>query len=117
MPDHVHILTYTKYPRAWAAVPALARAPTAGCARRGDYTISDLIHGIKSYYCGAIRKQYGINYPIFQRRFYTRIINANEYLDTVIEYIKNNPIKENLPKKYHKMPYQYFDWLKIRNLI
>ena len=120
MPDHVHILAYTKHPRAHPAVGALksnnTSAGTAAHARRGNYTISDLIHGIKSYYCGEIRRQYGINYPIFQRRFYTRIVNTIEYMATIIEYIINNPIKENLPKKYHIFPYQYFHCRGIRHL-
>lgn len=85
MPDHVHILAYTKYPRAWAAAPALA----------------------------SIRRQYGLNYPFFQPRFYTRVINTTEYLATIIDYIQNNPIKENLPKKFQQRPYQYFDRRKI----
>ncbi len=60
MPDHAHILVYHQLPRARAAVPALpilnGRAPTAGCAGKKYFNISDLMHGIKSYFCDVIRK-------------------------------------------------------------
>jgi len=53
------------------------------------------------------------NGNIWQRRFYHRIINTDEYLAAVIDYIKNNSIKENLPKKFQQRPYQYFDWSRV----
>jgi REP element-mobilizing transposase RayT len=116
MPDHVHVLIYNQYPRAQASLPAIVYlndcAPAEGCARR-DFNVSQLIHSIKSYYCDQIRDKYRINYPIWQKRFYTRIVNNRRYLHAVIGYIKNNPIKAKLPNKYNKMPYQYFDWPKI----
>lgn len=74
------------------------------------------MHTIKSYYCDQIRKLYGVDYPIFQKRFYTRIVHDRKYLETVIEYIKHNPIKAELPSKYHQHPYQYFNWDKINEL-
>jgi len=51
---------------------------------------------------------------IWQKRFNTRIINNNEYLATIIDYIENNPIKEHLPKKFQQIPYQYFDRRKTK---
>ena len=117
MTDHIHVLVYNKF-RAHPAVGALrskmGSAGRAACARR--FTISELMHGIKSYYCDTIRDQYNIAYPIFQKRFYARVVDNHKYLETVIQYIQQNPIKENLPQKYHQPPYQYFDWNKINNL-
>ena len=134
MPEHVHVLVYQKnvdnIHRAQASLPALlcldGRAPTPacllsqtagreGCARR-NFNISQLVHAIKSYFCDAIRDHYNIKYPVFQKRFYTRIITTRKYLRTVIQYIKYNPIKAELPHKYYHPPYQYFDWNKISKL-
>jgi len=126
MPDHMHMLV-NKILKAQASLPALVRfngcphsniqtsAPTEGCAR-GNFNISQFVHTIKSYYCDQIRDQHDINYPVFQKRFYDRIVDNQKYLEAVIYYIENNPIKEKLPAKYHQSPYQYFDWNKINNL-
>jgi len=54
---------------------------------------------------------------IWQKRFNTRLVNTDEYLATIIDYIKNNPTKENLPKKFRRMPYQYSDEGKIKALL
>jgi REP element-mobilizing transposase RayT len=120
MPDHVHLLTYNKKHQAHPAEGALhskmGSAGTAARARRRCFTVSDIMHGIKSYYCDQIRDQYGVDYPIFQKRFYSRIVNNHKYLRTVIEYIKHNPIKAELSRKYQKLPYQYFDWDRINAL-
>jgi len=121
MPDHVHILVNKINPQAQPAVAARpskwhATAGTAARVRGECFTVSDLMHGIKSFYCDQIRDQYGINYPIFQPRFYTRIITTRKYLRTVVQYIKHNPIKAALTHKYHRPPYQYFIWSLINRL-
>ncbi|MDD5566757.1 MAG: transposase [Patescibacteria group bacterium] len=75
-----------------------------------DYNISQLLYTIKSHFINELRKKHDIPYTIWQRRFYTRIINNDEYFKAVLNYIKRNPIKGLLPRKYHKSPYQYFNW-------
>jgi len=123
MLDHVHALVYQKnvdnIHRAQASLPALLclddRAPTEGCARR-NVNISQLIHTIKSYFCDVIRDRCDINYPIFQKRFYARIVDTDKYLRTVIQYMINNPIKVELLEKYQKLPYQFVNEKKIRTL-
>jgi len=75
------------------------------------YTISDLMQSIKGNFSRKIHHG-----NIWQRRFYHRIVNTDEYLAMVIDYIKNNPTKENLPIKFQRVPYQYFDWPKINAL-
>jgi len=92
---------------AWASVPAMGD---------GDYNISQLMHTIKSYYCLAVRMQYGFNNPIWQPRFNTRIVDLEKRLCRTIEYIKNNPEKAGLHSKYRKLTYQYFDCKLIENL-
>jgi len=120
MPDHVHLLIIHKYHQAQPAVVArhFNKKTSAGTAARARriFNISELIHGIKSYYYSQMNDQYGINFQFFQPRFYSRIVNDNKYLKNTIHYIKHNPVKENLPSKYRQSPYQYFDWGKINNL-
>jgi len=111
MPDHVHLLAGHQPNQAQAAVPAIGPtninqpiAPTAGCA---GFNVSQLMHAIKSYFVTAMRHKFKFNDPIWQKRFNTRVVNTDEYLATIIDYIKNNPTKENLPKKFRQRPYQY----------
>jgi len=127
MPDHVHLLVY-HHLRAHPSVGALhSKMGSAGTLQfysgstrdaraRGKYNVSQLMHAIKSYYCDQIRDQYGINYPILQPRFYTRIVTTRKYLSIVIEYIKYNPVKADLLSKYYKLSYQFVNWRKIEKL-
>jgi REP element-mobilizing transposase RayT len=90
--------------------------PSAGAVGDGDYNISQLMHAIKSYYCLAMRTQHGVNHPIWQPRFNTRIVDNEERLQNTIEYIKNNPIKNDLDKKYQREPYIYLNKKLIDSL-
>lgn len=74
-------------------------------------TISDLLKSMKGNFSRGLHEG-----NIWQPRFHTRIVNTREYLATITEYIQNNPVKDNLPKKYRKVPYQYVDWERIRDL-
>jgi REP element-mobilizing transposase RayT len=128
MPDHVHILIHQfgTAPAAGCggrkinihrAQPAVVARPSITThAQRNGFTISELMHGIKSYFAHQIYKRYGINYSVQQLRFYTRIVSTSKYLETVIQYIQHNPVKAELPEKYKKFPYQYFDWKLLRGL-
>jgi len=129
MPDHVHLLTQgvisdyrnIKTERTlervrsgnveWFLSQTERTFSNVRSSIKKQYTISDLIQSIKGNFSRELHMG-----NIWQPRFYTRIINNRKYLETVIQYIKDNPIKEELPKKYHNPPYQYFDWNKINNL-
>jgi REP element-mobilizing transposase RayT len=76
-----------------------------------SFNISDLLQSIKGNFSRKIHEG-----NIWQKRFYTKIVNTHKYLETVIQYIENNPIKAELPKKYQQKPYQYFNWPKIHAL-
>ncbi|MFA5052250.1 MAG: transposase [Patescibacteria group bacterium] len=134
MPDHVHVLVFNKRAASIKSTALMtdATAPAAGCGV-GDFnipraqpavvarpsrifTIPDLMHGIKSYFCDQLRIDHGIDFPFFQKRFYARIVNTDDYFRTVIEYIRHNPVKAELPKRYQTMPYQYFDRETIREI-
>lgn len=117
MPDHVHLLV-------WGAIagrdtrdgreaenlstPTQVSAPAVGAQKQ--YNISQLMYTIKSYFVKELRDKYNILYPIWHKRFYTRIVDTDRYLQYVIQYIKQNSIKEKLSNKYHKFPHQYFNW-------
>ncbi len=122
MLDHVHALFFN-IPRAHPAEGALAHQPkhttagTAARARRREYTISELMHGIKSYFAKELRVKYDIPYSILQPRFYTRIIDTDRYLRTIVEYITYNPTEADLPAKYREMPYQFVNVGKINGLL
>jgi hypothetical protein len=118
MPEHVHLLTckrtLEKVRLGMGTSCFFTPERTFSNVRsrpKNIYTISDLMQSIKGNFSRKIH-----NGNIWQRRFYHRIVNTDEYLATVIDYIKNNPTKEHLPKKLQKTPYQYFDWAKINNL-
>ena len=133
MPDHLHVLvgedvgSHFDNPTApterCAGVefedfptpnPARVSVPAVG---DGQYNISQLMYAIKSYFINELRKRYNIDYSIWQKRFNTRIVDTEERLGNTIKYIKNNPQKAGLPKKYQLFPYMYFDMEKILDLL
>lgn len=109
MPNHLHILIQSKTPAAQAAVPARAAAPAPG------FNISQLLHGIKSYFHNQKKEKYGIEELFWQARFHDRIIRNQYYFWNAVKYINQNPTKEKLPEIFQKHPYQYFDWDLINN--
>ncbi|MFH0804752.1 MAG: transposase [Patescibacteria group bacterium] len=129
MPDHVHVLVCSRYAcmntsaggdthaRGWGnggapPRPERVSVPAMGPSNKQP-NISDLIYAIKSFYFVAARGQFGINFSFWQRRFYTSIVITPEYLHTIIEYIKHNPVKGELPEKYCRLPHQFVNWEKI----
>jgi len=132
MPDHVHVLCKTNEPDkqvpqniagteacsvlGWGKYPKFThRADLCVCDGGktccgdcdGFKTISKFIHTIKSFFVTELRKTDGIEYKFFQTRFNFRIITDEDYLETVIHYISDNPIKADLPIKWQEYPYQY----------
>jgi REP element-mobilizing transposase RayT len=118
MPDHVHMLICNIVP-AHPAVGARGgnTGPTAGTAARARfYTISQLVHGIKSYYYTTAYKKFKITLSPFQSRFNSRVVNDSEYLKRIIRYVEYNPIKACLPLHYRHHPYQFINWEAIHRL-
>lgn len=85
------------------------RSPRMGNGK--SHTISDLLKSMKGNFSHTLHEG-----NIWQPRFYTRIVNTRTYLTTVVEYIRENPVKEGLSKTYTKPPYQFFDWDRIWDL-
>lgn len=111
MPDHVHLLVYKNTPaRTLESVRSVCLINNERALSRvrddskKEYTISDLIQSIKGNFSRSLPRG-----NIWQKRFYHRIVNTDEYFYTVISYIKRNPVKAGLSDKYQKMPYWYLD--------
>ena len=118
MPDHVHLLIH-KMPQAHLSVGARGFLNVSAGAetRARGYNISQFMYSVKSYFIRQIRDKDEIMDSIWQKRFYTRIVNTHKYLETAVQYIKHNPVKVSLPKKYYRAPYQYVDWEAIKKII
>src|SRR3972149_4217372 len=90
MPDHVHIL--------------LTPRPPA--------TISDIMRNLKSYSSKEIRGVLGIRGPIWQRRFYDRVIRGEEQLRAALDYAHLNPVRARLvqsPTDYEFSSYRFWE--------
>lgn len=118
MPDHVHLLAWCiKNDRTLENVRSglgiNISIPTERTLSRvrshNNYNISDLSQSIKGNFS---RKLHMGN--IWRKRFYTRIVDSEKYLHTVIHYIKHNPTKAKLPGKFCRLPYQFFNFKKLQ---
>ncbi len=74
MPDHVHILVTPRQPA----------------------TISDIIRNFKSYSSKEVQKALGMRGPIWQRRFYDRVIRGEGQFHAALDYIHQNPVRGGL---------------------
>lgn len=116
MPDHVHILVYPSQAR--AAVPARREIiiQRAGRAARPRFSVGDLMHGIKSYYFQQVRLLDKHTTFHWQPGYNSRVMNSTERLQTIVEYIKYNPTKAGLDKRFQKAPYLYINMKKLEVL-
>ena len=80
------------------------RASLPADVNKKQYTLSDLMHTIKSYFGQKLHHDHGFDGPIWQPRFNFRIIDNDERLRKTVEYIKGNPQKENLPQYFTQQP-------------
>jgi len=115
MPDHVHVLCKTQDgspPRTLERVRCGGRqkhvhhnprrVPFLRCEATHQPDISDFVQSIK----GTFSRKMHMGH-IWQRRFHDEIIQTDQQLREVIDYITYNPIKAELSKKWDKNPYQY----------
>jgi REP element-mobilizing transposase RayT len=77
MPNHVHLLL----------------KPYKG------FSLSEIIHSIKSYTAKAANKTLGISGEFWQRDYFDRYIRSLDHYWQVVSYIENNPVKAGLCKK------------------
>ena len=76
MPDHIHMVVWIRTP---GDGPPRAAAPTI--------TLPGIVNALK----GLSSKKMG--YPIWQRGYYEHIIRGRADLQSVRQYIQNNPLK------------------------
>lgn len=90
MPDHVHLLI-------------TPRQPT---------TISDIMRNLKSYTSKEIGAALSIQGPVWQRRFFDRVIRNEEQFRATLDYIHLNPVKAGLVRSaddYEFSSYRYWE--------
>jgi len=128
VPEHVHIIvaplnnievTAGRAARARGAGKISTRperpAVAAGIINI-KFTVSDLMHGIKSYFIHALRTGRTNIAFAWQPRFNSRVLNSEDYLRTAIEYVLYNPKKVGLPVRYCKQPYMFVDNEQVNSL-
>lgn len=78
MPDHVHLVLspFEKSPGEW-------------------YTLSELLHSIKSFTAHEIARDRGEPGQVWQDESYDRLIRGDEFSDT-LKYVANNPVEAGL---------------------
>lgn len=80
------------------------RRPRRRCEHDRQYTLSDLMHSIKSTSSHSLHRG-----KFWQHRSNFRIVETEEYLSNVIEYIRFNYRKMNLPEWYGQLPFVFID--------
>jgi REP element-mobilizing transposase RayT len=83
MPNHVHVLIETN----------------------GDYLLSDVIQGWKSYTSSMANKRLGRKGSFWQREYFDRYIRDDAHLQACIRYIHQNPVKAGLVSRAEDWPY------------
>lgn len=73
------------------------------------YTIFDLMQSIKGNFSRMVHQDH-----IWQRRFNTRIVNTDEYLATIIYYIKIIPLKIIYRKNFDKSRINILMGIKLK---
>ncbi len=83
-----------------------------------DYRLGDLMKSVKGSFSRTLPKG-----KFWHRRFNFRIVENDEHLANVVEYMLNNYRRMNLPAGqagfpdfYGKAPFVFVDWEKIKKL-
>ena len=83
MPNHVHVLIEVKE----------------------GWTLSTIMHGWRSYTAHQANKILGRTGDFWMDEYFDRYIRDEKHLETVINYIDNNPVKAGLVDEAHKWPW------------
>lgn len=115
IPDHVHFLvlkmrvhdenaTARPFQPARSNPSMVARSNPTQPARLNSSeavpNISNLVQCIKGFYSRQVHEG-----KFWQSRYYSRIIDTDEYLANVISYLQGNYLKHELDDKYSQWPY------------
>jgi REP element-mobilizing transposase RayT len=83
MPNHVHVLIEVKE----------------------GWTLSTIMHGWRSYTAHQANKILGRTGDFWMDEYFDRYIRDEKHLETVINYIDNNPVKAGLVDEAYKWPW------------
>ena len=83
MPNHVHVLIEVKE----------------------GWTLSTIMHGWRSYTAHQANKILGRTGDFWMDEYFDRYIRDEKHLETVVNYIDNNPVKAGLVDEPHKWPW------------
>lgn len=83
MPNHVHVLIEVKE----------------------GWTLSSIMHGWRSYTAHQANKILGRKGDFWMDEYFDRFIRDERHMETVINYIDNNPIKAGLVDEAYKWPW------------
>ena len=83
MPNHVHVLIEVKE----------------------GWTLSTIMHGWRSYTAHQANKILGRTGDFWMEEYFDRYIRDEKHLETVINYIDNNPVKAGLVDEAYKWPW------------
>ena len=83
MPNHVHVLIEVKE----------------------GWTLSTIMHGWRSYTAHQANKILGRTGDFWMDEYFDRYIRDEKHLETVVNYIDNNPVKAGLVDEAHKWPW------------
>jgi len=91
MPDHVHLLL----------TPLLAHE------RRGYYSLSEILHSIKSFSAQQINRLLGRTGRFWLSESFDRVIRNEQEFWEKRQYIRNNPVKRELAERTEEYSYLY----------
>lgn len=111
MPNHVHVLVIKRTLESVRLGINKKISTERTFSKVREYNISHLMQSIRGNFSRKVDRG-----NLWQRRFYTKIIDTPRYLETIIEYMHCNPVKENLLAKYERAPYRYTDTPSISAL-
>jgi REP element-mobilizing transposase RayT len=74
-------------------------------APRQPFTLPQVMQSIKGYSSRLINLDRGSSGPLWQPRYYDRIIRGERQLRETIDYIEQNPMKEGLSEDPPSYPY------------
>lgn len=123
MPDHVHLLIKLQKHNLQNRAPfprcdqnkhrtlERVRCDEVDGGKHGGYNLSNFMQSMKGTFSRQI-----FNGIAWQKRFNYRIVDNYKRLDNTLKYIENNPKKADLPEQFLRLPYMYFNRIKINKL-
>lgn len=71
----------------------------------GTYGLAEIMQGIKGASARSINKALGRDGKVWQEEFFDRILRSDEYAESKVEYICQNPVRKGLVKEVDDYPW------------